>query len=151
MALLTKGIWVVVMDQEGALIIENGGTVDAPSLHEVERIEGEPLAPYSDRPGRMFDSAKDQRSAMEQPDLARLAAERLAAKVVEHLRRVAGTRPLVIAAPPQLLGAVRTELDRQGAFTGPSGLNLLCTLDKTLTGTPLQKLPPILQAALDKV
>lgn len=151
MALLAKGTWVLVMDEERAILLENGGTVDAPHLHEVERMAAEPLAPYSDRPGRAFDAAKQQRSAMEQPDLDRLAGERLAAQVVAHLREVAGDRPLVIAAPPQMLGAVREELDRQGALSGPVRLNLLCTLDKTLTGHPPARLPPILQTALDRV
>lgn len=151
MALLAKGTWAVVMDEERAIILENGGTVDAPRLHEVERMAGEPLAPYSDRPGRAHDAAKDQRSAMEQPDLDRLAGERLAARVVDHLRKVAGDRPLVLSAPPQVLGALRDELERQGALHGPARLNLLCTMDKTLTGMPVAKLPPILQAALDGV
>ena len=151
MALLAKGTWVLVMDEERAILLENGGTVDAPNLHEVERMAAEPLAPYSDRPGRAYDVGKNQRSAMEQPDLDRLGGERLAAQVVAHLRKVAGDRPLVIAAPPQVLGAVRDELDRQGALSGPAKLNLLCTLDKTLTGHPPAKLPPILQAALDGV
>lgn len=151
MALLAKGLWAVVMDEERAIILENGGTVDEPRLHEVERIEGAPLAPYSDRPGRAYDAGKLQRSAMEQPDIDRLAGERLAAQVVEHLRKVAGDRPLVIAAAPQVLGAVRGELERQGATGGPARLNLLCTLDKVLTGMPATKLPPILQAALDGV
>lgn len=151
MALLTKGIWAVVMDQDRALILESGGTVDAPALREVQTIEGEPVIPYSDRPGRMYDTGKEQRSALELPDLDRQAGERLAAKLVEHLRGAAGSRALVIAAPPQLLGAVRAELDKQGALTGPSALNLLCTLDKTLTGLPLPKLVPILQTALARV
>lgn len=151
MALLAKGTWVVVMDEERAIILENGGTVEDPRLHEAERIEGVPLAPYSDRPGRAYDAAKQQRSAMEQPDLDRLGGERLAAQVVDHLKRVAGDRPLVIAAPPQVLGAVRDALERQGALSGPAKLNLLCTLDKTLTGMPVAKLPPILQTALDGV
>lgn len=151
MALLAKGTWVLVMDEERAILMENGGTVDDPHLHEVERMEAEPVAPYSDRPGRSHDVGKNQRSALEQPDIDRLAGERLAAQVVAHLRKIAGDRPLMIAAPPQLLGAVREELNRQGALSGPAKLNLLCTLDKTLTGHPPTKLPPILQAALDRV
>lgn len=39
----------------------------------------------------------------------------------------------------------------RGALAGPARLNLLCTLDKTLTGHPPAKLPPILQTALDRV
>lgn len=151
MALLAKGTWVIVMDEERAILLENSGTVDHPHLYEVERIAAEPLAPYSDRPGRVFDAAKHQRSAMEQPDLDRIIGERLAAEVVAHLRKVAGDRPLVIAAPPQLLGAMRDEMDRQGALSGPLRLNLMCTLPKTLTGMPVAKLTPILQTALDTV
>ena len=151
MALLAKGTWVVVMDEARAILLENSGTAESAHLHEIERIEGEPLAPYSDRPGRVFDAAKHQRSAMEPPDLDRIMGERLAAGVVAHLRKVAGDRPLVIAAPPQVLGALRDEMDRQGALSGPKRLNLLCTLNKTLTGMPVAKLPPILQTALDAV
>jgi protein required for attachment to host cells len=151
MALLAKGTWAVVMDEERAIVLENTGTVDQPHLSEVERIAAEPLAAYSDRPGRMHDVGKEQRSAMEQPDLDRIAGERLAARLVGHLKEMAGTRALVIAASPQMLGAVRAELDRQDALVGPAKLNLLCTLPKTLTGMPVAKLPPILQHALDAV
>lgn len=150
MTLLAKGTWILAMDEEKAILMENGGTVDTPRLHEMERMEAIPPAPYSDRPGRAYDSGKQQKSAMEQPDLDRIMGERLAAEVVAHLRKVAGDRPLVIAAPPHLLGAVRAELDRQSALTGPEKLNLICMLDKTLTSMPLTKLPPILQAALDR-
>jgi protein required for attachment to host cells len=151
MALLAKGTWAVVMDEERAIVLENIGTVEHPQFQEVERLSAVPLAPYSDRPGRAHESVGQQRSAMEQPDLDRIAGARLAADVVAHLRKVSGTRPLVIGAPPHLLGAVRDELARQGALSGPAKLNLLCTLDKTLTGHPPAKLPPILQAALDAV
>lgn len=151
MALLAKGTWAVVMDEERAIILENTGTVERPHLTEVERIAAEPLAPYSDRPGRVYDMGKDQRSAMEQPDLDRIAGARLAAQVVGHLKQVAGDRPLLITAPPQVLGAVRDEMERQDALAGPSGLTLLGTFAKTLTGMPTAKLPPILQAALDGV
>lgn len=148
---MAKGTWAVLMDEVRAIILENVGTVDRPYLQEVERIAAEPLAPYSDRPGRVYDTGKDQRSAMEQPDIDRIAGERLAAHVVAHLKKVAGARPIVIAAPPQVLGAVRAELTRQDAMAGPTKLNLLCTFAKTLTGLPVTKLPPILQAALDEV
>ena len=151
MALLAKGTWAIVMDEERAIILENTGTVDRPHLQEVDRIEAEPPAPYSDRPGRMHDVGKDHRSAMETPDLDRIGGERLAAQVVGQLKKVAGTRPVMIAAAPQVLGAVRAELDRQDAVTGPAKINLLCTIPKTLTGMAPSKLPPILQAALDEV
>jgi protein required for attachment to host cells len=151
MALLAKGTWAVVMDEERVIILENTGTVDRPHLTEVERIAAEPLAPYSDRPGRVYDMGKDQRSAMEQPDLDRIAGARLAASLVAHLKQVAGTRPILIAAPPQVLGAVRAELARQDALSGPGKLHLLGSFAKTLTGMPVAKLPPILQAALDEV
>ncbi|MEY4981758.1 MAG: hypothetical protein RIR62_24 [Pseudomonadota bacterium] len=151
MALLAKGMLAVLMDQDRAILFENVGTVDDPALHEVGRIEAEPIAPYSDRPGRVFDAAKHQRSAMELPDPDRIAGARLAADVVAHLKRHAGGRALLIAAPPQLLGAVRAELERQGALSGPAPLKLLCTLDKTLTGKPPAKLPAILQTALDGI
>ena len=151
MALLAKGTWVVVMDEERAIILENTGTVDRPHLQEIDRIAAEPLAPYSDRPGRVYDMGKEQRSAMEQPDLDRIAGARLAAHVVAHLKQVAADRPLMITAPPQVLGAVRAELARQDALAGPTKLNLLGSFAKTLTGMPVAKLPPILQAALDEV
>jgi protein required for attachment to host cells len=151
MALLAKGTWAVVMDEERAIILENTGTVDRPHMQEVERIAAEPLARYSDRPGRVHESTGDQRSAMEMPDLDRIAGARLAAHVVTHLKKVAGDRPVLIAAAPQVLGAVRAELNRQDALAGHGKLNLLGTIPKTLTGMPASKLPPILHAALDEV
>ena len=85
------------------------------------------------------------------PEADRIMDERLAAMVVSHLRKIVGDRPLVMAAAPRLIAAVRVELDRQSALTRQERRNLLCLLDKALTGRPLAQLPPILQAAPDAV
>ena len=84
------------------------------------------------------------------PGADRTMGARLVAEVVSHLRKVAGDRPLVMAAAPQLIWAVRAELDRPSALTGQERLALLCLLDRTLTAMPLAALPPIPQAALDR-
>ncbi|NBE06978.1 hypothetical protein [Paragemmobacter ruber] len=84
------------------------------------------------------------------PEADRTMGERLVAEVVSHLRKIAGDRPLVMAAAPQLIRAVRAELDRPSALTGQEKLTLLSLLDKAVTGVASASLPAILQAARDR-
>ena len=142
MALLAKGTWVVLADGEKALICENTGTPRAPRLR-VHAKMAQDLAPQrelaADRPGRMPDPGRNQRSAMEMTDLPRQAKERFAAEVavrVNHLAGRADAARLVIAAPPQLLAVLRDGLD--GALRD----RVIAELPKTLTQHPLSALGP---------
>ena len=140
MALLAKGTWVVLVDGEKALICENTGTTRAPRLrlHAKMAQELEPNRELAtDRPGRMPDPGKGQRSAMEETDFNRQAKERFAAEVAGRLNRLAGKveiARMVIAAPPQLLSILRDDLD-----DGLRG-RVIAELPKTLTQHPLSEL-----------
>ncbi len=140
MALLAKGTWVVLVDGEKALICENIGTTRAPRLrlHAKMAQELEPNRELvSDRPGRMPDPGRNQRSAMEETDVHRLAKERFATEVAARVNRLAAKTDLgrmVIAAPPQLLAVLRSELN--GELRG----RVMAELPKTLTQHSLSQL-----------
>lgn len=140
MALLAKGTWVVLADGEKALICENTGTPRAPRLRLHAKMD-QALAPQrelaADRPGRMPDPGRNQRSAMEATDYNRQAKERFAADVAERVNRIAGKAEigrLVIAAPPTLLAVLREGL------TPEVGERIIAQLPKTLTQHPLSAL-----------
>lgn len=140
MALLAKGSWVVVADGEKALICRNMGTPRAPRLklhHRMTQTLAPERALASDRPGRMPDPGPGQRSAMEATDHQRLAKERLAADLADHVNACVaqgdGGR-LVILAPPQLLPVLRSGLDATAAG------QLIAALPKSLTHLPLSQL-----------
>ncbi|MDZ4095447.1 MAG: host attachment family protein [Paracoccaceae bacterium] len=148
MALLAKGIWVVVADGEKVIILENVGDTRKPDLHQIEHLEAAAFVVASDRPGRMADPGPKQRSAMEQPDFARLAAENMVRDLVGRLGRhvtSGACTQLVLAAPPQVLGAIRAAMD--------PGLraHVLAELPKTLTKHPLPKIADLIAEALDAV
>ncbi|MCL7465817.1 host attachment family protein [Phaeovulum sp. NW3] len=144
--LLPKGAWVVVADGEKALVLENTGAPGAPKLAMIARDEADPVIIASDRPGRMPDEGAGQRSALEQPDYARLNAERFAGDLVDMLRdrlRRGKFDKVVLVAPPQVLGALRDEMDEGLAR------HVLAEIHKTLTNHPVPKIAEIVAAELD--
>lgn len=146
--LLPKGVWIVVADGEKALVLENIGTPAEPKLSLIARDEAEPVVGASDRPGRMMDDGPGQRSALEQPDYARLNAENFATDLVamldRRLRRGQFSK-LVLVAPPQVLGALRDEMDE--TLRG----HVVAEVDKTLTNHPIPKIAEIVAAAIDQM
>ncbi|MDT8856246.1 host attachment family protein [Paracoccaceae bacterium Fryx2] len=145
MAMLTSKTWIMVADGERAMILENAGDTRDVVLRQRKALTAAAVVGASDRPGRMADNGPNQRSAMEQPDFARLAADGLAADVVAHLLEQvgkAGFEQLVLIAPPQVLGAVRDRL--------PPALQavVVAEIPKTLTKHPLPKIADIVVEAL---
>ncbi|MBK5946126.1 hypothetical protein CCR83_06595 [Rhodobacter veldkampii DSM 11550] len=147
--LLAKGAWVVVADGEKALILENTGDLRQPQLRLIEREEADTEMPGADTapPGRVFESmAGGRRSAMDQPDYGRLVGERFAADLVEMLTRRARAGEfdkLVLVAPPQVLGALRDEMDDALRAV------VVAELPKTLTKHPVAKIAEVVAAELD--
>ncbi|MFP1644981.1 baeRF12 domain-containing protein [Pontitalea aquivivens] len=146
--LLPKGAWVVVADGEKALVLENTGVPGAPRLAMIARDEADPVIIASDRPGRVHEAAQGEarRSAMEMPDYARLTAERFAGDLVDMLRdrlRRGKFDKVVLVAPPQVLGALRDEMDEGLAR------HVLAEVHKTLTNHPVPKIAEIVAAELD--
>lgn len=145
MAKLARGCWIVVADAQGAMILENVGTVPEPDLRLIDRIDAPAITPHDDRPGRRSDGGPNQRSAMEVTDRARLSQVALSAMIVARLSREAARgmfHRLAIAAPPQLLGAIRDRLDDD------LKRRLLVSVPKRLTGEPLGRIGSMMQDAM---
>jgi protein required for attachment to host cells len=146
--LLAKGVWVVVADGEKALIFENQGNLRSPNLKLIEREEADMVMPGADtdRPGRLPDPGPGQRSAMEQPDYGRLIAERFVGELLAQLKQFAAKGrfdKLVLVAPPQVLGAMRAEMDP------PMQARVLAEVPKTLTRHPAAKIGALIAAEID--
>ncbi|WP_415184341.1 host attachment protein [Phaeovulum sp.] len=148
--LLSKGTWVVVADGEKALVLENTGPLTKTTLRVLRRDEADLEIPGADtdRPGRRADPGPGQMSAMEIPDYARLASERFAASLVARLVRSADRGKfahLVLVAPPQVLGALRDEMDTA------LRARVVAELPKTLTNHPVPKMAELIAAEIDKL
>lgn len=146
--LLAKGTWVVVADGEKALFLENIGDIRHPELRLLAREEADLEMPGADtdRPGRMADPGPGQRSALEQPDYARLASERFAGDLADQLRtrlRRGRFEKLILVAPPQVLGALREAMDEALRAC------VVAELHKTLTKHPLPKITELVTAEID--
>ncbi|MBW0368067.1 host attachment protein [Ensifer adhaerens] len=109
--------WVLACDGGRALMMRNAGDSELLNLIVIESVAN-PGAPArmlgSDREGTVFQSVGRARSKVEQTDLHRQAEERFVANVaarISALVRNEGIKRLVLAAPPRVLGQLRTELD----------------------------------------
>lgn len=98
-------------------MMRNAGDSELLNLIVIESVAN-PGAPArmlgSDREGTVFQSVGGARSKVEQTDLHRQAEERFVANVAERISalvRNEGIKRLVLAAPPRVLGQLRTELD----------------------------------------
>lgn len=150
MALLAKGTWVVLADGAKALICENTGTPRAPRLRVHAKMSQDVVPArelVSDRPGRMPDPGRGQRSAMEETDPQRLAKERFATDVADRLNAMAARGTVdrvVIAAPPQTLAVLRAGLDAELAQ------RVIAALPKTLTQHPLHRVGGMVADLIDR-
>lgn len=135
---LIKGAWVVVADEAKALVLTNTGDAVTPALTLAERFEAAELLAASDRSARGRDHK--QHETVEPPDYHRMAGATLAGAVAARLRKAQAEGALeavVLVAPPQVLGALRTALG--DSLEGRT----LATIAKTLTGHPLPKIAAI--------
>ena len=149
--LLSKGAWVVVADGEKALVLENIGMPKKPELRLLDREEADLDIPgaATEPPGRVYESSGGTRvSALEQPDYGRLAADRFAAELVKMLAGAAAEErfeQLVLAAPPQVMGALRE------AMSPEVRARVVLELPKTLTRHPVAKITELVAAELGKL
>ena len=145
MRLQTRACWIVVVDGAGAMILENAGTVAAPDLRVIDRIE-------TPKPTGMPDPVKPPPSGtrtrlVEVSDRTRLAETAMIAMLMTRLTfalRQSRTTRLAIAAPPHLLEAIRTRLD------DPLRARVAIMLPRTLTQHPLKKIVSMMQDAMDR-
>jgi len=149
--MLAKGAWVVVADGEKALVLENTGMPRKPELRLLEREEADLEMPgaATEPPGRVYESHGGARvSALEQPDYGRLAADRFAAELARMLADAATKgrfEHLVLAAPPQVLGALRD------AMPADLRARVVLELPKTLTRHPVAKIAALVADELGKL
>jgi len=147
MAMLTKGTWVVVADSERAMVLKNMGDTRAPVLRQVHRLEAAQVLNAANPVTPVFDQGRDQRTPVAPPDRMRIAAEAMAGDVVAYLATQATKDKfdkLVLAAPPQVLGALRDQMD------DALRARVSAELPKTLTGHPLAKIGELVAEALAK-
>jgi len=141
--------WVLIADGARARLLTTGG--GAKGLEPVldQEFIGTNLASRdiaSDRPGRSFDSAGEGRHAMEPPtDPKRHAKQAFAhdiAEILEAARKKNGFGCLVVVAPPQALGDLRSE------FGVELRRMVIAEINKDLTQVPIHELPDYLGTAV---
>jgi protein required for attachment to host cells len=129
---LDAGLWVVVADEDKALVLENTGTARNPVLTVGRRVDTADLLNEAERAARA--ASHVGHFTTEPVDHHRLGGQILARAVVDHLeeQRLAGAFDrVVLVASPQVLGALR---DAAG-----KGLQAVVVAEfpKTLTGHAL--------------
>ena len=112
---IAHGTLVMAADGKKALLFRNEGDRKYSVLQTLSHDEIRNPATHeigSDRPGRSFSSAGNQRSSYEETDWHRQAEERFARRAAAMLEEAAkgDESDLVIAAPPQFLGSLRDYL-----------------------------------------
>lgn len=111
--------WIVVADSSHARIFSAANRVK-PLTAVTEfsfpesRLRDQDI--YSDRPGRLFESANESRSAIEPPDIREQQHHAFAREICEALdagRNRQRFDALMIVAPPAFLGALRQNMNDQ--------------------------------------
>lgn len=118
---LQRNTLVLVCDGRKAIFLVNDGPAMAPDLNVREIMNSHPAAEPSDRPGRRPDrvgaeGGKGSLSAMEMPDPHKQELETFSQEVADKLARKIGAdapHSIVIAAPPDVLGALRKHMPKK--------------------------------------
>lgn len=142
MQTMTRGCWIVVVDGDGAMIVENAGTLTAPDMRLIDRIET-PRSDVLPTPPRM----QALRGAEERTDREKLAQTAMVAMLVSRLAfatRQARIPRVAIAAPPDLLAAIRARLDKD------LSQRVVLMLPRSLTDLPLEKIVVTMNGAMDR-
>ena len=139
--------WVLVMDGEKFLLLENAGDSELVNLQVIgeDAIRNPPTeAQGTDRPGRMADAGHG-RSAVEQTDWHALEKRRFAADMADRLYHWAHEgrfSRLILAADPKSLGALRQHLHKEVCA------RIVAELDEDLTNHPPDRIEArLLEAA----
>ena len=149
MAKLKEGTWVVVTDSEKALFMRNLTDHQNPNFEVTEKETQEnpsDTEQSANRPGRMPDTGPGQMSALDDTDWHELAKERFAKDLSDKLYADAhkgAFEQLVIAASPQVLGVLRSEMHKEVTD------KVVAEIPKTLTNHSLDKIEDIIKTELD--
>lgn len=146
---LKEGTWVVVTDSEKALFMRNLTDHKDPYFEVTDKeTQDNPsdMDQSANRPGRMPDTGPGQMSALDDTDWHELAKERFAKDLSDKLYADAHKGAfdrLVIAASPQVLGVLRSEMHKEVTD------RIVAEIPKTLTNHPMAKIEEIIKAELD--
>ena len=110
---ISAGDWILVCDGKKALILENVGNGSYPNLRlraARQHDDARTRDLGTDRPGRVFPSVGNARSATETTDWHDQAERAFLQGLVEELHAAAADgklKGLVLVAPPRALGVIR--------------------------------------------
>lgn len=117
-----QGEWVVVCDGAKALVLENAGDEKFPNLKTREVYEQPHPKTHdigTDAPGRAFNSADTNRSAVETPDWHTEAERDFLCDLAHRLNTAlekGDAKSLILVAPPRALGVLRQECSHSHAL-----------------------------------
>jgi protein required for attachment to host cells len=142
---LAHDTWVLVGDGEKALFFRNEGDSRFPNLvieNVLEHANPPTREQGTDQPGKMNRGRPSHnKSAIQPTDWHRIAKDRFAHDIAEALYKAAHAnrfKKLVIVAPPNTLGELRTSFHKE-----VSG-RIVAEVDKTLTSHPVVEIEKIL-------
>ena len=130
--------WILIANEQNARIVENDGPgkgLFQPAGHARKAAAD---TPYTDRPGRSFQSEGKSRSKIENHQNSKVSPNGFAGELIEELRQNHDNGHydrLIICATPKMLAQITVLL--------PDSLNTLVTgeIAKDLTHVPTDKLP----------
>lgn len=141
--IVPHGTLTLVIDGGGLRLLRNSDREPGIRLDLIEQrtFHNPPnRSLISDGPGRSFESASPARHAYAAPDHHRQREERFARDAVEMLREWAGrTVPVILVAPPRMLGILRARLDK-----GLAG-DVIAEIDKDLADSSPEELIDVLR------
>ncbi len=148
MSVLTEGTWVLVADGEKALFLRNLTDAENPNLEvvrEEEQDNPKDSEQSANKPGRAQDTGRQQTSSFDDTDWHELAKERFADDLADILYKQAHKHKferIVIAAAPQVLGALRDKLHKEVQW------RVVAEVDKDLTNHPPHEMEKVLSKNL---
>lgn len=150
MAGIEAGTWVLVADGEKALFLENVTDAVNPKL-VVRRMKAQENPPTREQasgaPGRVQDSMTGASRSYGETDWHRLQKDLFAdemAKILYGEAHKGAFDKIVIVAPPQVLGELRSKLHREVSD------RVILEIPKTLTKHPLPDIEKLVTEALDE-
>jgi protein required for attachment to host cells len=118
--LIPHGTLILAVDGAHLQLLRNRGSDALPALDRLhERKLKNPASHVleTDAPGRAFSSAGHGRSAYDAPDLHQRREDRFSHEALEQISSMAGEEtPVILIAPPHVLGEIRADLDPRSAL-----------------------------------
>ncbi|WP_026868946.1 host attachment protein [Inquilinus limosus] len=143
---LCHDAWIVVCDAMKVLFLRNAGDARLPDLRVIERMDapdsGRTSDQGTDRPG-LLQNRSAPASTIEQTDWHDQAKDDFALRIagrLDQLHREGPASPIVLVAPPRILGSLRRAL-------GPAAsASVEAEIAKDLTKHPVHEIERLLTA-----